>query len=417
MPDLTVFQPLFPEDRVLGPLHDLAGELIREGQRLGVQAGQHLGGALSPRLRAMNSYYTNKIEGQHTRPADIERALRHEFDADASLAKRQRLALAHIEVESELEQAAAAAALPSLYSPEFVCRVHTRLYEKLPEHDRVTDEGSPIVPGEYRQRDVTAGRHLAPSWTLVAPARSSLPGTEKSVIGAVCAHHRLAWIHPFVDGNGRTARLHTHLVLHALGLTHGLWSPMRGLARSQDQYYARLNNADLPRRNDYDGRGPLSQEELVAFARYLLEVCLDQVRFMSSMLELDALRERLRQLLRHLQDNPWQMGSEKSSVKIEALEALHYAAIAGPLERGRFIAMTGLGERAARRVLASLIDFGVLAAETSRARCPSQCHCGRYAFCSPACGRKPRSTVREGGPRGVRAFEALTIKPRLGRML
>ena len=65
---------------------------------------------------------------------------------------------------------------------------------------------------------------------------------------------------------------------------------MRGLARAPEQYYARLNNADLPRRNDYDGRGPLSQEELVAFARYLLEVCLDQVRFMSSMLELDALR-------------------------------------------------------------------------------------------------------------------------------
>jgi Fic family protein len=372
--DLTVFQPLFPEDRVLGPLHDLAGELIRECHRLGGQAGQHLSGALAPRLRAMSSYYTNKIEGQHTRPADIERALRHEFDADAGLAKRQRLALAHIEVESELEQAVAAAPLTSLYSPEFICRLHARLYEKLPEHDRLTDEGLPIVPGEYRQRDVTAGRHLAPPWTQIADLLrgwaelyGSLPGMEKMVIGAACAHHRLAWVHPFIDGNGRTARLHTHLVLHALGLTHGLWSPMRGLARTQEQYYARLNNADLPRRNDYDGRGPLSQEELVAFARYLLEVCLDQVRFMSNMLELDALRERLRQLLRYLQDNPWQMGSEKSSVKIEALEALHYAAIAGPLERGRFIAMTGLGERAGRRVLASLIDFGVLAAETTRA--------------------------------------------------
>ena len=106
--DLTVFQPLFPEERVLGPLHDLSGELIRECHRLGGQAGQHLSRALAPRLRAMNSYYTNKIEGQHTRPADIERALRHEFDADAGLARRQRLALAHIEVESELEQAVAA---------------------------------------------------------------------------------------------------------------------------------------------------------------------------------------------------------------------------------------------------------------------------------------------------------------------
>lgn len=66
----------------------------------------------------------------------------------------------------------------------------------------------------------------------------------------------------------RIEGLHTHLVFHRLGLTQGLWSPMRGLARQQDEYYARLNNADLPRRNDLDGRGQLSQEELVKFADF-----------------------------------------------------------------------------------------------------------------------------------------------------
>src|SRR6266498_3826741 len=100
------------------------------------------------------------------------------------------------------------------------------------------------------------------------------------VVGVACSHQRLAWIHPFIDGNGRVARLHSHLVFHSMGLSKGLWSPMRGLARTQEQYYARLNNADLPRRNDLDGRGLLSQEELVAFARYFLDICLDQVRFM-----------------------------------------------------------------------------------------------------------------------------------------
>jgi Fic family protein len=79
-------------------------------------------------------------------------------------------------------------------------------------------------------------------------------------VGAVCSHHRLLWVHPFLDGNGRTARLHTHLVLTALGVTRGVWSPLPGMARDQEGYYARLNNADLPRRNDLDGRGPLSRE-------------------------------------------------------------------------------------------------------------------------------------------------------------
>jgi Fic family protein len=77
---------------------------------------------------------------------------------------------------------------------------------------------------------------------------------ETAVIALAAAHHRLAWIHPFLDGNGRSARLHTHIGLGALGLTHGLWSPMRGLARSQSQYYERLIAADQPRQGDIDGR-------------------------------------------------------------------------------------------------------------------------------------------------------------------
>ena len=193
-----------------------------------------------------------------------------------------------------------------------------------------------------------------------------LAGTEALLIGAACSHHRLAWIHPFIDGNGRAARLHTHLVLHAMGLTQGLWSPMRGLARTHEQYYTRLGNADLPRRNDLDGRGALSQEELVSFATYFLEVCLDQVRFMRERLDLASLRDRLKSLLLHLRQQPWEIGSEKSVIKIDALEALHYVAMTGPVERARFVAMTGLGERTGRRVLASLLDFGVLTGGTSR---------------------------------------------------
>ena len=183
----------------------------------------------------------------------------------------------------------------------------------------------------------------------------------------MCSHHRLLWLHPFVDGNGRTGRLHTHLVLMSLGLTQGLWSPMRGMARDVDNYYARLNNANLPRRNDFDGRGPLSQEELVAFCAWLLDVCLDQVRFMRGLLALDALKARISDLLGWLVANPWRMGSEMSAVKPDALEALHYTAITGPLDRARFMAMTGLPDRTARRLLASLLDYGVLMAESSRA--------------------------------------------------
>jgi hypothetical protein len=41
--------------------------------------------------------------------------------------------------------------------------------------------------------------------------------------------------------------------------------------------------------------------------------------------------------------------------------------MSGPIERARFVEMTGLGERTGRRVLASLLDCGVLSAESPRA--------------------------------------------------
>lgn len=373
MPDASQFQPLYPEERVLGPSRERAAVLVSECLTLRGQAGEAIVRALSPRLRAMNSYYTNKIEGQHTNPAEIERAIRKDFDADGALAKKQRIAIAHMEVEQQLEQAFVKTKPGELFSPMVACEIHGLLYGKLPDADRVTDEGERIVPGEYRTKDVAAGAHVAPSPTdlvslmaVWAERYSKLAGTEALLIGAACSHHRLAWVHPFIDGNGRAARLHTHLVLHAMGLTQCLWSPMRGLARTRDRYHARLHNADLPRRNDIDGRGPLSQEELVAFVNYFLDVCLDQVRFMRERLDLGSLRERLKSLLLHLEQHPWQIGSEKSAVKIDALEALHYVVMAGPIERSRFIKMTGLGERTGRRVLASLLDFGVLTEDSPR---------------------------------------------------
>jgi Fic family protein len=374
MADLSQYQPLFPEERVLAPLRDLSAQVIEECHRLTGHGVAPLAMALQPKLRAMNSYYTNRIEGQHTHPVDIERAIRKDFDADVAIARKQRLAVAHIELEEDLERDVIGASPVSLFSVALVFDIHKRLYEKLPDTDRVTDQGEPVVPGQYRRKDVKAGRHVAPAWQEVeglmdgwAAYYGTLPGKETLLIGAACSHQRLAWVHPFIDGNGRTARLHTHLVLHAMGLTQGLWSPMRGLARTGEQYYARLNNADMVRRNDLDGRGPLSQEELVAFARYFLEACLDQVNFMRGRLDIQTLKGRLKTFLLSLQASPWKIGSEKSVIKLEALEPLHYVAMTGPLDRSRFTAMLGIEDRTARRILSSLLDYGILKAATPRA--------------------------------------------------
>ena len=63
--------------------------------------GQPVALELGTLLRGMNSYYTNRIESQHTRPLEIEQALRKDFSSDKALAVRQRLAIAHTDAEAD----------------------------------------------------------------------------------------------------------------------------------------------------------------------------------------------------------------------------------------------------------------------------------------------------------------------------
>jgi hypothetical protein len=114
------------------------------------------------------------------------------------------------------------------------------------------------------------------------------------LIAIAAGHHRLAWIHPFGDGNGRVIRLHSQALMIHHGLDGGgLWTLSRGLARHRQRYYDHLQAADLGRRNDLDGRGNLSDAGLAAFCRFFLETVLDQIQFMSSLLGLPALRIRV----------------------------------------------------------------------------------------------------------------------------
>src|SRR5207253_3189004 len=154
-------------------------------------------------------------------------------------------------------------------------------------------------PGELRNRDVKVGNHIAVSPGAVPRFLErfeqvySRLGKTESILGTAPAHHRLAWIHPFLDGNGRVARLVSHATLLETLDTGGIWSVARGLARNVAAYKSHLANCDRPRRNDFDGRGNLSEEALADFTRFFLELCIDQVRFMEELVQPDRLRTRI----------------------------------------------------------------------------------------------------------------------------
>ena len=298
-------EPLLPgEEDVESPA--LALRLIRGAERLRNSLHPTTRELVADLVRSMNSYYSNLIEGHRTKPADMDAAIRKDFSSDPAQRALQIQHLAHIEVQAEMEAKLPAMAAGDVCSAEFLCWLHAAFYRRLPEEFRkVQDEKGrthAVQPGRIRQSEVSVGRHLAPAsgklgeflarfaefyGPLVATAPDSLPA-------AAAAHHRLAWIHPFLDGNGRVARLFTQAwFVKACVDSGGLWTISRGLARRKADYQVALAKADEKRMNDYDGRGSRSLRCLRQFCRFFLGVAVDQVEFMWELLALDGMLNRI----------------------------------------------------------------------------------------------------------------------------
>jgi Fic family protein len=364
--------PLLPSEGPLDDLRPFAAEVIGGAKDLAAQGMPHLRAVLQETLRPMNSFYTNKIEGQHTEPLMIERALKKDFSDKPDEAQKQRIAITHIETERWGELAYPVFDAPAFFAPTVPAAIHEHLHAQLLQSDliQIGDDGIEdlVVPGALRQRGVKVGAHIPPDPAAVPGfleewrrGYSHSRAGENALIALMAAHHRLTWIHPFIDGNGRTARLHTHLGLCALGLTQGIWSPMRGLAREQKSYYAHLMEADKGRQSDYDGRGVLTEKGLVEFIRFFMHICLDQIKFMNGMLDIPAFEARLMQMLAAESTK-----AETKSLKTEAAAPLTYLGTVKSLDRTRFKAMMGLADRTADRVLADLFKTGIITSRTPK---------------------------------------------------
>lgn len=348
-------------------LSELAFELTAASSGFGRSLPPGVRQALADLVRAMNCYYSNLIEGHDTHPIDIERALRNDYSRDVKKRNLQLEARAHVTVQAWIDQGGLAG---KAVTAEGLCEIHRRFGELLPPEllkveNPDTREVLDVIPGELRQRDVKVGAHVPVSPGAVprflarfTETYGSL-GRAETILAAAAAHHRLLWIHPFLDGNGRVARLMSHAVLLDALDTGGVWSVARGLARAQAAYKGHLADCDRPRRNDLDGRGHLSEEALASFTRFFLETCLDQVRFMESLVQPDRLRARVL------------MWTEEE-IRIGALpqkagQILETVLYRGELPRADVPTVLNTGERNARRVVSALIDRGVLTSASSRA--------------------------------------------------
>lgn len=142
--------------------------------------------------------------------------------------------------------------LPAI-TAELICEYNRQVLDG-------TEYESHVVPGKVRDYSVGVGTYRgAPAedcehllerlaeWLESSTFRSDDPEIEfaLAVASAVYAHLYIAWIHPFGDGNGRTARLLEFLILARCGMVPlpaaHLLSNHYNLTR--DQYYRELAEA------------------------------------------------------------------------------------------------------------------------------------------------------------------------------
>ena len=303
------FSPVVPTELSSGNIKQellvLAEEVIIKSAMLEANYNPLVINAIREMLRNVNSYYSNQIEAEGTHPIDTEKALRKEYSTDEKEKKLQMLSISHIKTQESLEKSIEDGFNP--LSKECIKEIHKTFYsqEGMESFLYVSNDNRTVklVPGELRDDNVQVGDHIAPLFNEVDHLMNQFESLYKlypymtisqKLIYVLSSHHRLVWIHPFLDGNGRVSRLFLDTFLQSINIKgYGLWNISRGLSRDIKNYKSNLKLADMIIQGQQDGRGLLSNRGLESFVKFMLETSLDQIEYMGSSLKLDTLAQRI----------------------------------------------------------------------------------------------------------------------------
>ena len=389
------FTPLLPNDNqenIDAELLSMAEELcIKSATLTGSYALQVLYG-IKELLRKVNSYYSNQIESEGTHPIDIDKATRQEFSSNSKEKQLQHLSLVHIEVQKYVESYFTEGQTP--HSRGFVLDVHRELYSHpnmahfLQIEDKENNAIVEMIPGELRESNVRVGQHIAPDPTELSSFFDTyellykIPkhATQaKQVIYALASHHRLMWIHPFLDGNGRTARLVLDGIFSSMKLEgYELWNISRGLSRRSEDYKRYLALADMARQGDLDGRGALSTKAFISYIKFMLEVALDQVDFMNQNLKMHSLHERIERYVRLSKEGFFDRKPLPKYSELLFKELL----MLGEVPRGKVMDIIHTKDRTATTLIRELIQMNFLESDTPKSaiRLKFNAHFASYIF-------------------------------------
>ncbi len=361
---IDLMEPMLPSEGNR-ELEDLVVSLIQATSSLKAILKPRMTETLGNLVRNMNCYYSNLIEGHNTTPRDIERALAEDFSNNPEKRDLQLEAKAHIEVQKLIDFREN----QDIVSIDFIQLLHREFCSRLPDNLLWIGEEAnkkQVISGKFRTGRVIVGEHTPPDadkiekflGRFVEVYHPNKLSKVKQVIAVAAAHHRLLWIHPFYDGNGRVTRLFSHAYFKEIGIGSSIWSVSRGLARKSQEYKKLLMAADHQRINDLDGRGNLSLKALNEFVYFFLETAIDQVNFMKSLIDPETLIKRLNLYINdEIALNKLPEGS---------FALLKEVILADEVERGAASQITGYQPRQARTILKTLYKEGFLASDTPK---------------------------------------------------
>ena len=239
---------------------------------------------------AKGAMATTAIEGNTLTEEEVRRRLEGKLELPPSKEYLGR------EIDNFIEAVNAAQALleePSFaVSPSFIKDANRRILAGL-------ELGPDVVPGELRRHSVTVARyrgapvedldyllaHLC-TWLKglqIDRGDDAIRGTRlvSGIVKAIVAHLYLAWIHPFGDGNGRTARFVEFSILVSSGVPETAAHLLSNhYNQTRTEYYRQLDAASR------------SGGDILPFLRYALAGFIDQLTG-----QLDLLHLQHRQLV------------------------------------------------------------------------------------------------------------------------
>lgn len=153
----------------------------------------------------------------------------------------------------------------------FICELQKMAVEGL------TQEGDPNA-GHYRDVSISiaGSRHEPPDADDVPALMRELVkfinkecGQQYDLLKVSVVHHQFVWIHPFRNGNGRTARLLTYaMIVRLFGVRQSrLFNPTAVFCSDRNKYYEMLKVADSK-----------NNEAMVQWSHFVLQGLLDELQ-------------------------------------------------------------------------------------------------------------------------------------------